>query len=168
MTGLILYGPPASGKDTVTAALSRLDPTYQRHRVLKAGRGTTRGYVSATPEAIRHRNTAHKWTRYGSLYAIDRDRLQADLAEGVPVLHCGDPAQVEAITQQVGGRWVLVSLWCPREIAAQRLRDRGAVNVADRLRQWDETEPVEVDLHIDSSTMRPDEIARTIYDYACS
>ncbi|MGV9303830.1 hypothetical protein ACWDLG_10705 [Nonomuraea sp. NPDC003727] len=42
LQGIVLYGPPASGKDTVTAALRRLDPRFVLLPKLKVGTRTSR------------------------------------------------------------------------------------------------------------------------------
>jgi hypothetical protein len=41
--GVILYGPPGAGKDTVTAALTSPDARFQLFRRIKAGAGRTMG-----------------------------------------------------------------------------------------------------------------------------
>lgn len=40
---LLLYGPPAAGKDTVTAALPEIDARYVAFRRLKIGNGESAG-----------------------------------------------------------------------------------------------------------------------------
>ncbi|MEV3922592.1 hypothetical protein [Actinomadura coerulea] len=46
--GVILYGPPTSGKDTTTAALTRQDERYVLLRKLKYGTGRSSGYRQVT------------------------------------------------------------------------------------------------------------------------
>ncbi|MFD0564440.1 hypothetical protein ACFQ2M_22355 [Kitasatospora saccharophila] len=48
-TGIILYGPPASGKDTITAALIEQDPRLAQFARLKIGGGRSQGYRMGTP-----------------------------------------------------------------------------------------------------------------------
>ncbi|MGH2941284.1 MAG: hypothetical protein ACRDLN_00705 [Solirubrobacteraceae bacterium] len=45
--GVALYGPPASGKDTITRALTELDARYVHYLRLKAGSGRSDGTVRA-------------------------------------------------------------------------------------------------------------------------
>jgi hypothetical protein len=47
MPAVILYGPPAAGKGTVTKALTRLDNSYWLYQSLKVGPGRTAGYRMA-------------------------------------------------------------------------------------------------------------------------
>ncbi|MGK5554002.1 hypothetical protein ACSNOI_20525 [Actinomadura kijaniata] len=42
-SGIVLYGPPASGKDTITAASSALDDRYVYFHKLKVGAGRSAG-----------------------------------------------------------------------------------------------------------------------------
>ena len=92
---VVLFGPPASGKDTVTAALARLDPRYTLFPKLKTGRGRTFGYRTVTSEklaALRSRRAiVQESQRYGNTYAVDRERLDAMLDDNlIPVVHIGD------------------------------------------------------------------------------
>lgn len=48
MPAVMLYGPPAAGKDTVTEALIRLDRSYRLYQRLKVGAGRTDGYRMTT------------------------------------------------------------------------------------------------------------------------
>jgi guanylate kinase len=50
--GIVLYGPPASGKDTITAALHRLDPWCVLLPKLKAGTDRTDGYEFVSAEHL--------------------------------------------------------------------------------------------------------------------
>ena len=74
--GVILYGPPASGKDTVTAALTELNPRYAQFARLKVGAGKSAGYRMGTAEQLRELEAAgdvvYANTRYGNTYVIDR------------------------------------------------------------------------------------------------
>lgn len=49
--------------------------------------------------------------------------------------------------------WLTVELWCPRPLAEQRLLDRGAVDLTERLIAWDETARLtNADLNIDTAS----------------
>ncbi len=91
--GVILYGPPASGKDTVTTALSDLDPRYAQFARLKVGTGKATGYRMGTPEQLHELEAAgdvvYANSRYGNTYVIDRPGIDAAFAAGVPVVHLG-------------------------------------------------------------------------------
>src|SRR5690348_7119604 len=96
--GVILYGPPASGKDTITTALSELDSKYAQFARLKVGSGKSAGYRMGTAEQLRELEAAgdvvYANARYGNTYAIDRPGVDAAFAAGVPVVHLG---QVDGI-----------------------------------------------------------------------
>ncbi|WP_431983135.1 MULTISPECIES: phosphotransferase-like protein [Streptomyces] len=171
--GVILYGPPASGKDTITTALSELGSGYAQFARLKVGTGKSAGYRMGTTEHLRELEAAgdvvYANHRYGNTYAIDRPGLDAAFAAGVPVVHLG---QVDGIRALVGGYpadWSVVLLWCPREETEQRSAGRGDSDTAARLAAWDATrEDLDAhpgtawDLTIDTTEATPQEAARLI------
>jgi guanylate kinase len=78
--------------------------------------------------------------RYGAIYLVDRTELLTRLAAEVPVLHLGQVEAIDAITTATpGARWFVVYLWCPRNIAVERITARGTDDVEDRMRAWDRT-----------------------------
>ncbi|MEU9796426.1 guanylate kinase [Streptomyces sparsogenes] len=171
--GVVLYGPPAAGKDTVTRALTELDPQYTQFARLKVGSGKSSGYRMATAEQLHALETSgdvvYANARYGNTYVIDRPGLDAAFKAGVPVVHLG---QVDGIQALVGGYpadWTVVLLWCSREETARRSEGRGDADTAARLVAWDATrEDLNVhaamawDLTVDTTTTSPQESARRI------
>jgi guanylate kinase len=171
--GVILYGPPASGKDTVTAALSELDARYAQFARLKVGTGKATGYRMGSAEQLHELEASgdvvYANTRYGNTYVIDRPGVDAAFAAGVPVVHLG---QVDGIRALVGGYpadWSVVLLWCSREVTGQRSVGRGDSDTAARLAAWDATRedlgahPGMVwDLTVDTTASAPQQAARLI------
>lgn len=169
MTGVILYGPPASGKDTVTKAITAVDPRYVHYQRVKVGPSTVSGYVMATQAELemRRRSGDIIWenSRYGAVYAILRSSVRAIVKAGsVPVVHLGQPEGVHALTAATPDvRWLVVSLWCPRDVAAERLADRDLSNVAERLAAWDETPQLaDVDVAVNTADASPSQVAELI------
>ncbi|MGW2147489.1 hypothetical protein ACWCOT_24525 [Nonomuraea bangladeshensis] len=117
MMGVVLYGPPASGKSTVTTALGQLDPRFVLVRKLKAGdcRGTEYDFVTVE-ELARLRAAGRllsETRRYGNTYAIDRHQVSGLITAGhVPVVHLGNIADLRRLTE--AGPWMTVLLWIPR------------------------------------------------------
>lgn len=171
MRGVILYGPPAAGKDTVTHALSDLDPAYRLFRRLKAGPGRTGGYRMTTAEHVDQLRAAGHvvWEnhRYGAVYVVDRPTLEADLAGHVPVLHLGQVEAVQAVKSSVPqAHWLTVHLCCARQVAAERITARATGDTDARLQAWDETPPLpDAGLTIDTGTTTPANAARWIHEY---
>lgn len=157
MRGVILYGPPAAGKDTITAHLHAVDPAYVLFPRLKAGPGRTTGYRLTTSDELDRLDAAGAivWEnrRYGARYAIDRPELEARLHAQVPVLHLGQIPAVEAVKAATPDTdWLVVFVWCPRGEAARRIEQRATGDTEARLRAWDETEPLDVpDLRLDTA-----------------
>ena len=140
---VILYGPPASGKDTITRALASLDPLYTLFRRLKIGNGNTSGYRMANPgdlAALRERGQVlYQNDRYGSTYVVDRPHLAAMFGAGqIPVVHIGQVEGIRAVCSYPAD-WITVALWCARSTTARRARERGSADIDARLTAWDET-----------------------------
>jgi guanylate kinase len=58
MPAVILYGPPAAGKTTVTKKLTELDGNYRLYQRPKVGTGRTDGYrITTTSHIDALRNT---------------------------------------------------------------------------------------------------------------
>ncbi|MDQ0367840.1 kinase [Catenuloplanes indicus] len=167
---IILYGPPASGKDTVTHALAELDPTVTLFRRLKAGPGRTGTYRMTTePDIDRLRATGDIiWEnrRYESVYVIDRPGLTDALTTGIPVVHLGQVPAIEALVNATPEtRWTVAYLWCPRDVAKSRIVSRATGDTSARLRAWEETEPVpEPDLFLNTAQIRPADAAHAVLD----
>lgn len=166
MRGVILYGPPASGKDTVTRALTQLDPIYVQFPRIKVGGGRRDGYRIATDADIAELRARGDviWEnrRYGALYVVDRPTLAAYLAGCMPVLHLGQPKAIDAVRDSIPAEWLTVYLWCPREVAAERIAARQTGDVQDRIRAWHETPPITADLVIDTALTTPSEAAHHV------
>jgi guanylate kinase len=166
---LILYGPPASGKSTVTAALENLDPRFRLFRRLKAGEGRRSEYRMVAPEVLERLRTGGEiiWEnrRYGAVYATDRGHIAELLADGViPVLHVGQAEAVDAIAAAFpDARLIRVSLTVPRAVAAARINERATGDASDRLAAYDATPPLPgADLIIDTTATSVAETARRI------
>jgi guanylate kinase len=172
-TAVILYGPPASGKNTITDQLVQLDCRYALFERLKLGGGNTDGYRVAASAGITGLRASHdvlfENQRYGNIYLIDRPHLASMLSAGqIPVLHLGQVAGVRAVVQ-FPARWITVLLWCSRDTSAARAKARGSTDVAARLRAWDETaadleEATGIDfaLRVDTDAVAAEAAAREI------
>ncbi|MFE3430418.1 guanylate kinase [Streptomyces sp. NPDC059171] len=171
--GVILYGPPASGKDTVTAALTELNSRYAQFTRLKVGTGKSTGYRMGTAEQLHELEAAgdvvYANARYGNTYVIDRPGVDAAFAAGVPVVHLGQADGIRALVDGYPADWSTVLLWCPREVTEQRSAGRGDSDTAARLAAWDATrEDLDAhpgtiwDLTVDTTEAAPQDAARLI------
>ena len=168
MRGVILYGPPAAGKDTVTRNLHELDSRFVLFPRLKAGSGRMEGYrITTDAEAdsiVSSGAVIWENRRYGARYLIDRPYLLRQAQRAYPVLHLGQVPAVSAVVRaapELG--WVVVSLWCPRNIAASRIRARATGDGDARLQAWDETEALpQCDLFINTNEVTAGEAAKRI------
>ncbi|MFF7459104.1 HAD-IA family hydrolase [Kitasatospora sp. NPDC008115] len=141
--GVILYGPPASGKDTVTRALSDIDPAFSLFSRVKIGPGRSAGYRMGTPEQLEELRASgavvYENSRYESTYVTDRPGLDEAFAHGVPVMHLGQVDGVRAVLDRYPAQWLTVLLRCPREITEARSIGRGDTDTTARLAAWDAT-----------------------------
>ncbi|MEU1126730.1 guanylate kinase [Streptomyces sp. NPDC005899] len=171
--GVILYGPPAAGKDTVTAALTELNSKYAQFTRLKVGSGKSAGYRMGTAEQLHELEAAgdvvYANTRYGNTYVIDRPGADAAFAAGVPVVHLGQIDGIRALVDGYPADWSAVLLWCPREVTGQRSAGRGDSDTAARLAAWNATrEDLDAhpgmtwDLTVDTTEAAPQDAARLI------
>ncbi len=167
--GIVLYGPPAAGKDTVTQALCELSSEYVHFPRLKAGPGRTAGYRLTSMEELHSQQERGDilWTneRYGATYAIDRTFLGEQLADHLVVVHVGQVEAITALTTATPGtQWLTVYLWCPRAVAAQRLIARSPSDTAARMRAWDQTRPLsDADLTLNTAAVSARDAARAIH-----
>ncbi|WP_406199454.1 guanylate kinase [Streptomyces europaeiscabiei] len=174
--GILLYGPPASGKDTVTAALAELDCRYVPFTRLKIGSGRTQGYRMGTPEQLAdleaRGDVIYRNDRYGNIYVVDRPGLdQAMEAGGTPVVHLGQMAGMQQVTALFSAHWVRVLLWCSKETTARRSPQRGDTDTAARLAAWDATQAdlaahpqAQWELRVDTDATAPRDAAKRIDD----
>lgn len=171
--GVILYGPPASGKDTVTTALTELDPTYAQFARLKVGAGKSSGYRMGTAQQLHELEAAgdviYANSRYGNTYVVDAPGLDTAFEAGPPVVHLGQVDGIRALVDGYPADWAPVLLWCPREVTEQRSAGRGDSDTAARLAAWDATrEDLDAhpdmtwDLTIDTTEASPQDAARLI------
>ncbi|MEV0105716.1 kinase [Nocardia sp. NPDC050799] len=173
--GVLLYGPPASGKDTVTAALSRLDPQFQLFERLKDGPGRTAGYRKISPERFDQLRDSGDliWTntRYRARYAIDRPGLLQLLETGcIPVVHAGQPEVIGAVVAATPPvSWTVIELQVDRDEAISRITARATGDFAERIAAWDETPSLTSPaLTIDTTLTSPDAAASLIRSTVCN
>nr|WSZ14122.1 guanylate kinase [Streptomyces canus] len=174
--GILLYGPPAAGKDTITAALTELDARYLRFTRLKIGTGKTQGYRMGTPEQLVDLEAAgdviYRNDRYGNIYVVDRPGLDQAMKGGrTPIVHLGQMVGMEQVTALYPARWVRVLLWCSKETTARRSPQRGDTDTAARLAAWDATQAdlaahprAQWELRVDTDTTAPRGAAQRIDD----
>lgn len=170
--GVILYGPPAAGKDTVTTELIVRNPRYRQFRRLKLGEGRTAGYRMSTPQEIAELRASDDivWEnhRYGAAYYVDRSFLARELSHAWPILHLGQTLAVSAIRRAFPDtEWLVVYLWCPREVAERRVIERGTGGVGERMAAWDATERLSEALFLDTANVSATDAAAHI-DLAAS
>ncbi|THA47475.1 guanylate kinase [Streptomyces sp. A1136] len=148
---VILYGPPAAGKDTITRALTELDADFVQFQRLKVGSGKTDGYRMGGAEDLakleKDGKVIYSNSRYGNVYVVDQPGLDEMVAAGLtPVLHLGQIEGVQAVIDTYPAQWTTVLLWCTREETAARSAGRGDSDTEARLAAWQATQD-DVDSH---------------------
>lgn len=136
LRGIVLFGPPASGKDVVTAAMHALDRRICHFRKLKVGTGRSQGYRIVSPsqvdDLLRRGLVVSRVRRYGNEYVVDQTELESLQGSGcIPVIHTADLDELERLSQQAG--WRSFCLWASLRVTRQRLSERGDRDTAARL-----------------------------------
>lgn len=165
MNGVVLYGPPAVGKDTVTAALTADQAGFVHYRRLKSGPGRTAGYRMISSDELAAL-PAHKilWTnhRYSAVYLVERDGLGDIWRDGgTPVVHLGQPEAVASVVRGTpDARWLVVDLHAPLPVLRKRIQARGTGDDDKRLAAAAQTPRLaHPDLVIDTGLIAPAEAA---------
>jgi guanylate kinase len=168
MRGVILYGAPATGKDTVTEALTGSYPEYAHFERLKAGPGRTAGYRMISVEQVASMPAAAVlWAnhRYGATYLVDLPGLQQVWQQHrIPVVHLGQPEAVEAVVERTPeASWLVVELHCDLAVLQERIRQRGTGDDDQRVAAALSTPRLRsVDISIDTGITDPVKAARLI------
>lgn len=141
--GVMLYGPPASGKNTITSALTCLDDRFTLFERLRAALAPKAGYrniSAAEADALAAQGQIiYENLRYGNRYIVDRGEIERLTSAGLfPVLHLGQIDGIRAV--MIGsGQWLAVRIHCARDTTLKRSHERGDTNTPDRAAAWDET-----------------------------
>ncbi|WP_051451520.1 hypothetical protein [Actinospica robiniae] len=113
-SGVLLYGPPASGKSTVTAVLSGLDERFTLFERLRVSAVPKSGYrnvtVAEANSLAAQGQILYENERYGNRYIVDRAEIERlNSMARIPILHLGQIDGIRAV--QVIGPWLTVSLF---------------------------------------------------------
>jgi guanylate kinase len=139
---LLLSGPPACGKDTITQALGALDGRFRLFPKLKVGTGRSQGYRMILAEGLQGLQTRglilQRHERYGNTYAVDAPGLDEMWRRGDwPVIHVGRRANLDAFAP-FRLRALSVLLWASEAVTRRRLEARDPRDVARRMAAWRE------------------------------
>jgi hypothetical protein len=123
--GIILAGPPASGKRTVAFALTSLRRSYAHVPALTAARHFV---IDAEQTSQKHLDELRSWAQLfhefsveRAQYVYDRERLERLRVQGrIPVVCVEDVDALPAFERE-SDDWLAVLLWCPRGRAENRL-----------------------------------------------
>lgn len=169
MKGVILYGAPATGKDTVTRALADMVPHIFVHfQRLKAGPGRTAGYRMISLEQLEALpESAILWTnhRYGATYVVDRDGLSQIWSNGqIPVVHLGQPEAVDTVVEKTPeATWLVVELHSSMSVLKDRIHARATGDDDQRIAAALATPRLSrAGISIDTGTIQPEEAAQLV------
>jgi hypothetical protein len=123
--GIVLAGPPASGKRTAAFALTSLRRSYAPFPALTVAHQSP---IAAEQTTQRHLDELkawaqvfHEFTNDGISYAYDRERLNKLREQGRIPVACVDDADTARAFEREADDWLQILLWCPRAEAERRL-----------------------------------------------
>lgn len=169
MKGLVLLGPPAAGKDTITTLLEQRSD-LRLVRKVKAGSGRAAGYRLVSSETFDgHAERGEMISaveRYGNRYGVLRSDVVAVQQDGhVPVVHTASPDEAKRLVEE---GMALCLIWCSRSTSSERLNARDQSSVAERLAVWDQLQSELgdaeslLDIVVDTTNRSADDAARAI------
>lgn len=170
-SGVVLFGPPAVGKDTITSQITRLDSRFAHFRKIKVGGGRTSGYRILSSGEIADLMTSKqilsRVERYGNQYFVDLPELARIRRVGrIPVVHTTDIRELESLTAD--GSWHAWCLWAPLRTVRSRLssrrdsdRERRLDLFSATLRALGRSRP-QFDRVVDTSAATPEQIAKAL------
>lgn len=177
--GVLLAGPPASGKRTAAFSLTTLRRCYAHVPALSIDPHRS---VDGEKATQRHLDELGSWAQIfhsatvgGVQYSYDRERLVRLREQGRLPIVCVEDAHALAAFEAESAGWLPVVLWCPRDEAEKRLtrgRQVGEpVYDADRSwsRRWERStkslfaDPGRFTLSLRSDRLNSVEIARIIH-----
>ncbi len=181
---ILLSGPPASGKDSLTEALHGIDPKFVHFRKHRAGSGGQPGaaYIDISVsqfERMAQQNRFAQWhDRYGRYYGVAVEELDRTLSTAkIPIIHVGKYQNLLALRQHPLLRPALsILLLCSRAAAGVRLENRHAGQLGEveaRLAAFDQEQQtlrderdrrglLDFDLVTDSGSKTVSQLARSI------
>jgi len=142
---LLLSGPPASGKDTVSHELINRNNRFVLFKKHRAGGETNSGYIDISTAQFKEMEAQNKFIqshlRYGRLYGVSRDGIEKTLAYGkIPIIHTGRIENLVKLKDVFGQKCIAIHLWEHRDILAERIRKRhnNAEEISARITALDE------------------------------
>ena len=174
--GVILAGPPASGRRTVAFALTSLRRSYAHYPALTTERQALVDAARTTQSQLDElRSWAQLFVEFtceGISYAYDHQRLNKLREQGRIPVACVDDIDVLRAFEQEADDWLQVLLWCPRQEAERRLASTPDVHRTSApagLRRWDRStkrllrEPLRFPLSIRTDRMDPVHVAQIVH-----
>ena len=131
---ILLCGPPASGKDTITTLLARKNNIFRhfrKHRVppRENGKNNPPSYIRVSIDEyltmIRDNEFVQFHQRYGRFYGVSRKTLEKHLRDGqIPIIHTGKVYDLMELDASFGNNSAKILLWESKENIRERLKLR--------------------------------------------
>ncbi len=130
---ILLCGPPASGKDSITEAICKIDEGFYHFKKHRAINGKTymhrNNYIDITKDEfkkmIENDEFIQYHERYNRYYGISKKAMADGISKNLNmIIHTGRIENLQELKKKINENTISILLWAPMDILRQRLVKR--------------------------------------------
>ncbi len=130
---ILLCGPPASGKDSITEAVCNIDKSFchfKKHRAINKNANMDRNnYINISKDEfekmIKNGDFIQYHKRYDRYYGISKQALADGISKNLNIIiHTGRIENLQELKKKINVNTISILLWAPIYLLRQRLQKR--------------------------------------------